>query len=206
MVESGLFYSSVIDPMLAGMRKKVSREIQQGKKILDVACGTGAQVFELAPFAKEVIGIDLSESMIRKAEQSKRKHQATNVQFRLCDATNKWKFEDKYFDCAVLTLALHQFPPEVYTAILEEMKRVAQQIIIVDYAVPLPQNIVGWGSRMAEFLAGSEHFRNFRKFYRAGGLIKILPANNISIQRENYFAKGVFHFVAGGQGDSKIEK
>jgi ubiquinone/menaquinone biosynthesis C-methylase UbiE len=73
MVESGLFYNTVIDPVLAGMRKKVNREIPEGQKILDVACGTGAQVFDLAPFAKEVTGIDLSESMIRKAEQTKQK-------------------------------------------------------------------------------------------------------------------------------------
>lgn len=67
MIESGLFYSTVIDPVLVSMRKKVNRQIPSGQKILDVACGTGAQVFELAPFAKEVTGIDLSESMIRKA-------------------------------------------------------------------------------------------------------------------------------------------
>jgi hypothetical protein len=71
-----------------------------------------------------------------------------------------------------MTMAFHQFPPENFAAILGEMKRVAQQIIIVDYAVPLPQNITGWGSRVAEFFAGREHHRNFRKFYRLGGLKK----------------------------------
>lgn len=197
MVESGLFYSTVIDPVLVSMRKKVNREIPQGQKILDVACGTGAQVFELAPFAKEVTGIDLSESMIRKAEKTSKKRKVANVFFRVCDATGKWKFEDKQFDSAVITLALHQFPPENFPTILGEMKRVAHQIIIVDYAVPLPQNIIGWGSKMAEFFAGREHHRNFRKFYRLGGLKKILAANNITIQREKYFAGGTFHLVVG---------
>jgi len=195
MVESGWFYSVVIDPVLAGIRKKVNREIPAGQKILDVACGTGAQVFELAPFAKEVTGIDLSESMIRKAEQTKVKRNISNVHFRVCDATGNWKFNDKEFDIALTTMALHQFPPENFAAILGEMKRVAQQIIIVDYSVPLPQNITGWGSRVAEFFAGREHHRNFRQFYRLGGLKQILSENNLTVQRERFFAKGAFRLA-----------
>lgn len=195
MVESGFFYSTVIDPVLAGMRKKVNRLIPEGQKILDVACGTGAQVFELAPLAREVTGIDLSESMIRKAEQTKQKRNISNVHFRVCDATGKWKFNDKEFDIALITMALHQFPPENYASILGEMKRVAQQILIVDYAVPLPQNITGWGSRVAEFFAGKEHHRNFRKYYRLGGLNKILAENNLTVQLERFFANGAFQLV-----------
>lgn len=197
MVESGVFYSNVIDPVLVSVRKKVNREIPQGQKILDVACGTGAQVFELAPFAKEVTGIDLSESMVRKAEQTKEKRNFANVHLRVCDATGMWKFDDKQFDIALITLALHQFSPENYPDILGEMKRVAQQIIVVDYAVPLPKNFTGWGSRVAEFFAGREHFRNFRQFYRLGGLSEILRANNITIQREKFLARGAFHLVVG---------
>lgn len=195
MVESGWFYGAVIDPVLTGMRKKVNREIPNGQKILDVACGTGAQVFELAPFAKEVTGIDLSESMIRKAEQTKVKGNFSNVQFRVCDATGNWKFNDNEFDISLITMALHQFAPEKYSAILGEMKRVAQQIVIVDYSVPLPQNITGWGSRVAEFFAGREHFRNFRQFYQLGGLKKILAENNITVKQERYFAKGAFQLL-----------
>jgi len=195
MVESGFFYSTVIDPVLAGMRKKVNKVIPEGQNILDVACGTGAQVFELASSAKEVTGIDLSESMIRKAEQTKQKRNISNVHFRVCDATGNWKFTDKQFDMAIITMALHQFPPENYKSILGEMNRVAQQIIIVDYAVPLPKNITGWGSRVAEFFAGREHHRNFRQFYRLGGLNKILPENNLTVQRERFFANGAFQLV-----------
>lgn len=195
MVESGWFYSAVIDPVLAGVRKKVNRVIPKGQNILDVACGTGAQVFELATYAKEVTGIDLSESMISKAEQTKRNQHVSNVNFRVCDATGNWKFDAKQFDIALITLALHQFPPENYPSVLGEMKRVAQQIIIVDYAAPLPQNITGWGSRLAEFFAGREHHRNFREFYRAGGLKNILAENNLTIQHKVFFAKGAFQLV-----------
>jgi demethylmenaquinone methyltransferase/2-methoxy-6-polyprenyl-1,4-benzoquinol methylase len=195
MGESGWFYSTVIDPVLSGMREKVNRVIPDGQNILDVACGTGAQVFELASSAKEVTGIDLSESMIRRAEQTKEKRNVSNVHFRICDATGNWKFNEKQFDIAIITMALHQFPAKNFPAILGEMKRVAKQIIIVDYAVPLPQNITGWGSRAAEFFAGKEHYRNFRQYYRLGGLKKIIAENNLTVQRERFIAKGAFQLV-----------
>lgn len=195
MVESGWFYSTVIDPVLAGMRNKVAGIIPKGQTILDVACGTGAQVFELAATAKDVTGIDLSESMIRKAEQTRQKRNISNVHFRVCDATGKWKFEDNQFDVAIITLALHQFPPENYATILDEMKRVANQIVIADYAVPLPQNITGWGSRTAEFFAGREHHRNFRKYYWKGGLKTIAAENNLIVQHKVSFARGAFQLV-----------
>jgi hypothetical protein len=94
-----------------------------------------------------------------------------------------------------MSLALHQFDPKLHSLILNEMKRVAARIIIADYAVPLPKNYAGTGSRVAEFLAGREHNRNFKQYYRLGGLDKILPANNLSIKKSVLFGKGAFQLV-----------
>lgn len=201
MVESGFFYSTFIDPVLTGMRERVKNIIPPGKKILDVACGTGAQVFNLAPSALEVTGFDFSKSMIEKAEQIKHKQNVSNVSFHHFDATGRWKFEDKQFDMAVISLALHQFLPVNYTPILEEMKRVAHSIILVDYAIPLPRNIVGFGSRVAEFFAGREHYRNFIQYKRLGGLHGINKKNNLVVEKEVYFAKGAFLLMVCSQAD-----
>lgn len=195
MVESGLFYSTVIDPVLARMRKKVARQIVPGQKVLDVACGTGAQAFKMAHIATEVVGIDLSESMIKKARQTLEKRKFNNIRFRVCDATGKMNFRDKEFDVATMSLALHQFDPEMHPTILDEMKRVASKIIIIDYAWPLPRNFTGLGSRVAEFFAGREHYRNFKHYNRLNGLPGILKMNNLSIEKEVYFAKGAFQLV-----------
>jgi SAM-dependent methyltransferase len=195
MVESGIFYSTVIDPVLKGMRKRIASQINPGEKVLDVACGTGAQVFAMARRAKEVVGADLSESMYKKAQNTLKKKKLSNVSFCLCDATGRMKFSDKAFDVATMSLALHQFPPEMHETILSEMKRVAHKIIIVDYAFPLPKNITGTGSRVAEFFAGREHHRNFKKYMRLGGLPALLAENNLRIKNQDFFAKGAFHLV-----------
>lgn len=195
MVESGKFYGTVIDPILAPMRKRVTNEINAGENIIDIACGTGAQVFDLCGIASKAVGADLSESMINHAQNSVRKRNIQNAGFFVCDATNLSRFDPKSFDVAIMSLALHQFDPDLHSLILNEMKRVAKRIIIADYAIPLPKNYAGTGSRVAEFLAGREHNRNFKRFYRLGGLNKILPANNLAIQKSVLFGKGAFQLV-----------
>jgi len=195
MVESGIFYSTVIDPVLVSMRKHVARQINHGESVIDVACGTGAQVFEMAPVAKKVVGADLSESMINKARKTQEKKKLDNVEFCLCDATGKLHFDDKEFDVATMTLALHQFDPEMHSTIIGEMKRLAHRLIFIDYTFPLPKNYVGAGSKVAEFFAGREHHRNFKHYMRLGGLPALLAENNLHIKNQDFFAKGAFHLV-----------
>lgn len=177
------------------MRKRVTYEIHPGERVIDIACGTGAQVFELREIASEIVGIDLSESMINHAQNSVKKRNIPNAEFFVCDATNLSLFGANSFDVAVMSLALHQFDPSLHSPVLSEMKRVAKRIVIVDYAVPLPKNYAGIGSRVAEFLAGKEHNSNFKKYYRLGGLNAILPANNLTIQKSVSFGKGAFQLV-----------
>jgi ubiquinone/menaquinone biosynthesis C-methylase UbiE len=195
MVESGIFYSNIIDPILAPMRKRVAAEIRKGEKVIDIACGTGAQLFDISRIASYVTGVDLSESMIEYATKNFRNKNIANGYFLVGDATNLSMLKLNRFDVAVMTLSLHQFLPELHTPVLNEMKRIANRIIIVDYAVPLPINYAGIGSRIAEFLAGREHNRNFKKYYKLGGLEAILIANNFSIQKSVLFGKGAFQLL-----------
>jgi len=195
MCESGGFYSTFVDPVLVNMRRRVSAIVEPGKSIIDVACGTGAQVFHLAPKSEFVVGVDLAESMINKAIQLKNKYKAENTEFKICDAADLKSFYNGQFDYATMSIALHQFSPELHTSILHEMKRISKKIIIVDYAVPLPKNIFGYGSKWAEFIAGIEHNRNFRKYYKAGGLNSILPQNKLEIIHSEFFAKEAFQLV-----------
>ena len=195
MIESGKFYGTVIDPVLAPMRKRVSSEIHPGEKVIDIACGTGAQVLDLCGIALNTVGIDLSESMINHAQNSVKKRNIPNAEFFICDATNLSIFKANSFDVAVMSLALHQFDPGLHSTILSEMKRVAKRIIIADYAVPLPKNYAGIGSRLAEFLAGKEHYNNFRLYYKHGGLNGILTGNGLKIEKSVLFGKGAFQLV-----------
>lgn len=195
MVESGIFYGTIVDPLLTPLRKHITSQIRSGEKVIDIACGTGAQIFEISNIAGKVVGVDLSESMIAWAKKTAKKQNINNVEFVVSDATNLKEFADKSFDVATMSLALHQFLPELHSAILNEMKRLANRIIVIDYAVPIPNNYIGIGSRVAEFLAGREHNRNFKKYCKLGGLNQILPENNLTIKKSRLFAKGAFRVV-----------
>jgi ubiquinone/menaquinone biosynthesis C-methylase UbiE len=133
--------------------------------------------------------------MIIHAQNSCKKKKILNAEFFVCDATHLSAFNENSFDVAIMSLALHQFEPRLHSPILSEMKRVAKRIIIVDYAVPLPKNYVGVGSRVAEFMAGKEHNLHFKQYYQLGGLNKILPGNGLKIEKSVSFGKGAFQLV-----------
>jgi len=106
MVESGIFYGTFVDPLLARLRTRVTAEIRQGETVIDIACGTGAQVFDLYGIASKAVGIDLSESMIDFAKNASRKRNIPNAGFFVCDAANLSAFEAGSFDAAIMSLEL----------------------------------------------------------------------------------------------------
>ncbi|WP_372652996.1 class I SAM-dependent methyltransferase [Draconibacterium sp.] len=195
MLETGFVYSTIIDPLLGNLRKRLAFEINKGDTVIDIACGTGAQLFELADKAKSVTGVDLSASMISYATNNAQKKKINNASFVVCDATDLSMFYQQKFDVAILSMALHQFDPDLHKIILDELKKVAEKIVVLDYAVPLPKNYVGVGSKVAEFLAGIEHNRNFKSYTKAGGLTTILPANGFLIHRSKFIGKAGFQLV-----------
>lgn len=108
---------------------------EEGSKILDVATGTGKQAFAFAQKGLDVIGIDLSEDMLRIAQKT---NTYPNVEFRTADAT-ALPFEDHSFDVTCISLALHDMPISIRKKVLHEMVRVTTTngiIAIIDYALP----------------------------------------------------------------------
>lgn len=108
---------------------------EKGSKILDVATGTGKQAFAFGERGYEVVGIDLSEDMLKVANK---KNKYRNVRFEVADATNM-PFEENYFDVSCVSFALHDMPLPIREKVLEEMVRVTEPkgtVVIVDYALP----------------------------------------------------------------------
>lgn len=94
-------------------------------RVLDVGSGTGVVSFKAAARVTgmgEIVGIDLSDGMLRKArEKSAQAGRAGSVTFLKMDA-EALEFPDGAFDCVLSLYALRHFPrPEVALA---EMRRV----------------------------------------------------------------------------------
>lgn len=122
---------------LRGLRHEVADmvELSPGSRVLDVATGTGAQAVAFAGKAREVVGIDLSDAMLRIA---RRKNRFPNVTFQQADAVDL-PFEDGSFDASCVSFALHEMPTSIRERVVREMARVTKpggSVVVVDYALP----------------------------------------------------------------------
>ena len=129
-------YDAVVFPFRT-LRHDVAStvDLRAGARLLDVATGTGQQAFAFAKKAREVVGIDLSEAMLRIA---RRKNQFPNVTFQQADAA-ELPFDEASFDASCVSFALHEMPASVRERVVREMARVTKpggSIMIVDYGLP----------------------------------------------------------------------
>jgi len=82
-------------------------EDYQGKRVLDMGCGTGEYTLWYAmKGANEVTGIDLSEGSLTIARQRKEEGDFGNVEFRKMDILN-CELSDNYFDYSYSVGVLH---------------------------------------------------------------------------------------------------
>lgn len=130
------FYDTVA-VVISSVRDKVVdfTSAKNGSKILDVCTGTGKQAFAFAKKGYDIVGIDLSEDMLKVAS---RKNKYENVKFQVAEATNL-PFEDNCFDVCCVSFALHDMILTIREKALKEMVRVTKRkgtIVIVDYALP----------------------------------------------------------------------
>ncbi|MTI66528.1 MAG: class I SAM-dependent methyltransferase [Firmicutes bacterium] len=95
--------------------------IKRGMKVLDIGCGTGNFSIKLAKMGCNVIGIDVSEDMLKEAEK-KALDEGLNIEFKKMDVYNL-DFDEK-FD-AVFSMAAFEFIKDTKKA-LDEMFRVVK--------------------------------------------------------------------------------
>jgi len=135
---------------------------ERGSRILDVATGTGKQAFAFAKRGYDVVGVDLSEDMLRVANK---RNKYENVKFEVADATNM-PFKTNFFDVSCVSFALHDMPLTIREKVLKEIVRVTKPegiTVIVDYALPenkIRKHLVYYFVRLYE----SKYYPEFVKF------------------------------------------
>ncbi len=73
------------------------------KKVLELGCGTGKNTLWLLEHADEIIGLDFSEEMLKKATE---KIKNKSVSFLLTDLNDPWPISSNYFDLVTCSLTL----------------------------------------------------------------------------------------------------
>jgi ArsR family transcriptional regulator len=80
--------------------------VPRGLIVADIGCGTGSLTFELARVAKNVVGIDLSPEMLKRAQSLARERGVKNVEFRRGDA-ERIPLDVSSVDAAFCVMVLH---------------------------------------------------------------------------------------------------
>jgi ubiquinone/menaquinone biosynthesis C-methylase UbiE len=197
-----LNYAAVIDPLLRGIRLYTIAfsGMKTGDKVLDVCCGTGDQAFNYAKAGITATGIDFDPNMLKLARKDKRNQVSDNVSFLQADARNL-PFKGGFFDYASISFALHEKERAARDKIITEMKRVVKKdgaLIFVDFQVPLPKNLFTLLVNIIEFMAGRNHYRNFKDYLAQGGLDEILKKHQLAAEKRDYLNDGLITIIKTG--------
>jgi demethylmenaquinone methyltransferase/2-methoxy-6-polyprenyl-1,4-benzoquinol methylase len=191
----------VIAIPFSGVRDKVVdfTDVKKDSRILDVATGTGKQAFAFGKNGYEVIGIDLSQNMLKVANK---KNKYENVKFKVADALNI-PFEDRYFDVSSVSFALHEMPLSIREKVVREIVRVTKPegtIVIVDYA--LPKNKI---SRFLIYrLVKSYESKYYSEFIKSD-IRALLRKSGIKIEKERSVLLGAGRILKGIRVDNDIK-
>jgi len=179
----GHFYDKFIAPNQDSGYQKIHGIIPKESSVIDVGCGTGRLSFQLADYCSKVIGVDVSLKNINVAEWKKQSSDFVNVEFVHSDV-NSFSTDNVKYDFAVFSYMLHEISEVQRIDLIKKIKGISDKIIISDYLVPMPKNLWGRLTQVVEYLAGSDHYNNFKDYVRLGGIDYLVKKTGLRINRE----------------------
>jgi SAM-dependent methyltransferase len=166
----GWFYDKLIAPNQDQLFGQIRNLVDADSLIIDVGCGTGRLAFSLANKCKSVLGIDLSKRNIDRANLTLHQNPDSKISFENSDIKEIINKGQMHFDYAVLTYVIHEVNEEERINLLNEISQIADKIIIGDYLVPKPKGFRSYLSEIIEFIAGAEHYINYKSYVANGGI------------------------------------
>jgi len=101
----------------------------------------------------------------------------------------------KPFDYAILTYVIHEVDEKERLPLLNDIAQVADKIIIGDYVFPRTKKFEGHVSRGIEFLAGAEHYRNYKSYMKNGGVHYLSNKTGLHVVKEINNHSTINHIV-----------
>lgn len=129
------------------------------ERVLDAGCGAGHASVAVAPYAAEVVALDLTEAMLRQTEQLAAERGLPNVVTLLGDV-EAIPAEDVVYDAAVSRYSAHHWPNPA--AALRELRRVLKPggiFVLSDIVAPDAPALDTW-LQTIELLRDPSHVRD----------------------------------------------
>jgi ubiquinone/menaquinone biosynthesis C-methylase UbiE len=180
----GWFYDSLIAPNQDKLFRQIKNIIEPQSTIIDVGCGTGRLAFRLSDKSKSVLGIDLSKRNINRAQLQLFRRPNYKISFQHRKVSDIIKRDHTHFDYAISTYVIHEVDEEERLNLLNEMAQVADKIIIGDYLTPKQNGLAGRLIEVIEYIAGKEHYRNYKNYMANGGIYSLAEKASLKISSE----------------------
>ncbi len=191
----GWFYDKLIAPNQGRLFGQIKSLIETDSSVIDVGCGTGRLAFTVADKCKSVLGIDLSKRNIDRAQLTLLQRPDNKIFFQHCNLSEIIREEITHFDYAVLSYVIHEVDEGERIILLNEIARIADKIIIGDYLVTKPNGFGSYSSKVIEFIAGTEHYRNYKSYIANGGIYYLADKTGLKIKNELIFQSYNNHVV-----------
>ncbi len=188
------WYDPLFEGVLVSLRDAAARIAppRKGLKVLDIGCGTGAQLAIYLDGGSQVYGIDLSPSMLRVARSNLNGEAGLVIGNALL-----LPHPDGEFDLVLSSLFLHQLSSLLRSVVLKEAVRVLQpggQILLIDFNPQehssITEKLTYYLISTIELFAGREHFRNSRDFLSRGGIPHLAASQGLIIEKTILLAYG----------------
>ncbi|MBW2590261.1 MAG: methyltransferase domain-containing protein, partial [Deltaproteobacteria bacterium] len=161
-------------------------------RILEVACGTGTLSHLLAKKGFNVLALDNSYSMIRQTYNKTQDSCSSRVTAIHGDASIM-PFYSASFDAVIMQLGLHEMENSIRMDSGREIIRVAKKdavFVLFDFAPTNKWSYSKFILTIIEFIAGTNHYRNGRRFIKDGGILSFLENLNLEIIKTHRFFSG----------------
>lgn len=120
--------------------------------LLDIGCGTSFKLLSLASHFKRIMGIDISEDMVRASKDIIKKNNIPNISIMQCDS-QKLPFEDNSYDIVTCMVSrwsvkeIHRVLKPTGIAIIEHIGCEDKK----DFKILFGKDELGWRGQFIEF-------------------------------------------------------
>ena len=190
----GWVYDKIIAPNQDRLFGQINELVESGSNVIDVGCGTGRLAFTIKGKCDSILGIDLSRQNIERANMTLSNRPDDRVSFLHTNISEINKM-NKHFDYAILTYVIHEVDEGERIKLLNDIAGVADKIIIGDYLFPKPSGFGSFISEVIEFIAGTDHYRNFKSYMANGGINYLAGKAGLKIVAEQCYPAFNNHIV-----------
>ncbi len=188
------FYDIIFEPVNLSLRQIGLKmcPVSPGMKVLDVGCGTGAQLELYKDQKCDIYGIDASPSMLAKA-----KERLGNSAQLFVTAAEKIPFSDNHFDLIIASFVLHEMSIFTRALVMKEMNRLVKnegRILLTEFHYENRWTMKGIFTKcfitLSEIGGGREHFKNYREFMKRKGIPGIMANEPFEILQSKIVSSG----------------